>query len=161
MGETKCSRQTTINKSLPVLPVSRGELAQQPLLCREFYLHTLQEKALTSEKPRCARGVPRSHLVNVPPVAGVVVAAPDDVELSQQRGHAVPGPSHWAVCQHIPAVRPGVIALQLLQVILSSPPTRDVHLPIQRRSRVRVHLHHHTNGKARASRSAFMGFSQF
>lgn len=88
-----------------------------------------------------------SHLVNVPPVSGVVVAAPDDVELSQQRGHAVPRPPHGAVCQHVPAVSPGVVALQLLQIVLPSPPTRDVHLPIQRRSRVGVHLHRHNKAK--------------
>lgn len=123
------------------------------MLSRHFDLHTQTSHLSASihKKAGKARGVTRSHLVNVPPVARVVVASPDDVELSQHRSHAVPRPPHWAICQHVPAVCPGVIALQLLQIVLSSPPTRDVHLPIQRCSRVRVHLQRRAKGKAKCS----------
>lgn len=54
-----------------------------------------------------------AHLVHIPPVAGIIVAAPDHIQLVQEGGHAVPGPPHGSVSQCVPGVAVWLIAVRL------------------------------------------------
>lgn len=54
--------------------------------------------------------------------------------------HAVPRPLHWPVGTRCPAVGGWVIAVRLSEVRRPPAATRDVHLPVQCRPGVGVHL---------------------
>lgn len=54
------------------------------------------------------------YLVHIPPIASIIVAAPDHIQLVQESGHAMPGPPHGSVGQRVPGVAVWVIAVCLL-----------------------------------------------
>lgn len=83
---------------------------------------------------------PPAHLVHIPPVASIIVAASDHKQLVEEGSHAMPGTSHRPVSQSMPRVASWVVAVRLFQVVLSSATTGDVHLPLQRGACMGIHL---------------------
>lgn len=72
-----------------------------------------------------------AHLVHIPSVASIIVAASNHKQLVEEGSHAMPGPSHRPVSQSMPRVASWVIAVCLFQVVLSSATTGNIHLPLQ------------------------------
>lgn len=78
--------------------------------------------------------------MHVPPIASVIVAAPDHIQLVQEGGHAVPGAPHRPISQRAPGVAAWVIAVGLLQVVLPTAAAGDIHLPLKCGACMRIHL---------------------
>lgn len=76
-------------------------------------------------------GLGPAHLVHIPPVASIIVAASNHKQLVEESSHAMPGTSHRPVSQSMPCVAFWVVAVRLFQVVLSSATTGNVHLPLQ------------------------------
>ena len=85
-------------------------------------------------------GLGPAHLVHIPPVASIIVAASNHKQLVEEGSHAVPGPSNRPVSQSMPCVASWVVAMRLFQVVLSSATTGNVHLPLQRGACMGIHL---------------------
>lgn len=81
-----------------------------------------------------------AHLVHIPSVASIIVAASNHKQLVQEGSHAMPGPSHRPISQSMPRVAFWVIAVCLFQVVLSSATTGNIHLPLQRGACMGIYL---------------------
>lgn len=54
-----------------------------------------------------------AHLVHIPPVSSIIVAASNHKQLVMEGGHAMPGTSHRPVSQSMPRVASWVVAVRL------------------------------------------------
>lgn len=81
-----------------------------------------------------------AHLVHIPPVASIIVAASNHKQLVEEGSHAMPGTSHRPISQSMPRVASWVVAVCLFQVVLSSATTGNVHLPLQRGACMGIYL---------------------
>lgn len=81
-----------------------------------------------------------AHLVHISPVASIIVAASNHKQLVEEGSHAMPGTSHRPVSQSLPGIAFWVVAVCLLQVVLSSATTGNVHLSLQCGACMGIHL---------------------
>lgn len=80
------------------------------------------------------------YLQDVAPIAALIVASTNHVNAPVNGRHAVPRPLHRPVGARCPTIGRWVEAVGLSEVRTPSAPRGDVHLPVQHRPCVSVHL---------------------